>query len=314
MSITGSASRVPPVTPGGKPIGEQGHGESRPTGVRGRPIWSRFGLHAVLLVIMAIWLIPTLALFINSFRPAAEVSSSGWWTAIAPPWEFTLANYEHVLARAGLGQAFINSLFITVPATVISVMVAAIAAYAFAWMDFPFRNVLFVIVVGLLVVPLQSTLIPVLRLLASTGIAGTYVAVWLAHTGYGLPFAVYLLRNYMGGLPREVFESAAIDGANPMVAFFRLALPMSVPVIASLAIFQFLFIWNDLLVSLIYIGGANQELLPLTVVVASLVNSLGGETHFLTAAAFITMVLPLVVFLALQRYFVRGITGGAVKG
>jgi len=286
----------------------------RAAGEARRPIWSRFGIHVVLLVIMAVWIIPTLALFVNSFRPAAEVSSSGWWTALAPPWEFTLANYEHVLARQGLGQAFVNSLFITIPATVISVMVAAIAAYAFAWMDFPFRNVLFVIVVGLLVVPLQSTLIPVLRLLASTGIAGTFLAVWLAHTGYGLPFAVYLLRNYMGGLPKEVFESAAIDGANPMVAFFRLALPMSVPVLASLAIFQFLFIWNDLLVSLIYIGATQSENLPLTVVVANLVSSLGGETHFLTAAAFITMALPLVVFLALQRYFVRGITGGAVKG
>jgi len=305
-----TSTPVTPVTPGGQPPTAlpRAAGETR------RPIWSRFGIHVLLLAIMAIWLIPTLALFVNSFRPAAEVSSSGWWTALAPPWEFTLANYEHVLARQGLGQAFVNSLFITIPATVISVMVAAIAAYAFAWMDFPFRNILFVIVVGLLVVPLQSTLIPVLRLLASTGIAGTFLAVWLAHTGYGLPFAVYLLRNYMGGLPKEVFESAAIDGANPMVAFFRLAVPMSVPVLASLAIFQFLFIWNDLLVALIYIGATQSENLPLTVVVANLVSSLGGETHFLTAAAFITMALPLVVFLALQRYFVRGITGGAVKG
>jgi alpha-glucoside transport system permease protein len=138
--------------------------------------------------------------------------------------------------------------------------------------------------------------------------------VWLAHTAYGLPFAIFLLRNYMGGLPREVFESAAIDGASPATAFFRLAVPMSVPVIASLAIFQFLFVWNDLLVALIYIGAARPENLPLTVVVANLVNSVGGETHFLTAAAFITMILPLIVFLLLQRYFVRGITGGAVKG
>ncbi len=286
---------------------------TKPAGAR-RPIWGRIGLHGVILGLMFIWLIPTLGLFINSFRPAADVSSSGWWTSLAPPFDFTLENYEHVLTRSGLGEAFINSLFITIPSTVITVMVAAFCAYAFAWMDFPFRNVLFVIVVGLLVVPLQSTLIPVLRLFASTGVAGSFLAVWLAHTGYGLPFAVYLLRNYMGGLPREVFESAAIDGATPTTAFFRLALPMSVPVLASLAIFQFLFVWNDLLVSLIYIGATHQENLPLTVVVANLVNSLGGETHFLTAAAFVTMALPLVVFLALQRYFVRGITGGAVKG
>jgi alpha-glucoside transport system permease protein len=233
---------------------------------------------------------------------------------LAPPWDFTLANYEHVLSRQGLDQAFINSLFITIPATVIPIAVAAFAAYAFAWMDFPFKNVLFVIIVGLLVVPLQATLIPVLKLFAATGIAGTFLAVWLAHTAYGLPFAIFLLRNYMGGLPREVFESAAIDGASPATAFFRLAVPMSVPVIASLAIFQFLFVWNDLLVALIYIGAARPENLPLTVVVANLVNSVGGETHFLTAAAFITMILPLIVFLLLQRYFVRGITGGAVKG
>lgn len=278
------------------------------------PMPGRWALHALVIGLMIIWVIPTIGLFVNSFRPAADVASSGWWNAFAPPWDFTLANYEHVLNRNGLGEAFINSLFITIPATIIPILVASFAAYAFAWMDFPFKNVLFVIVVGLLVVPLQSTLIPVLKLFAQTGIAGTFLAVWLAHTGYGLPFAVFLLRNYMGGLPREVFESASIDGAGPATAFFRLALPMSVPVIASLAIFQFLFVWNDLLVSLIYIGATQSQNLPLTVVVANLVNSVGGETHFLTAAAFITMALPLVVFFALQRYFVRGITGGAVKG
>jgi alpha-glucoside transport system permease protein len=274
----------------------------------------RLLLHVVIIGLMALWFVPTLGLFVNSFRPAAEVASTGWWNSLLPPWDFTLANYEHVLARNNLGDAFINSLFITIPSTVMTVMVAAFAAYAFAWMNFPYKNAIFVAIVGLLVIPLQSTLIPVLRLLASAGIAGEFLAVWLAHTGYGLPFAIYLLRNYMGGLPREVFESAAIDGANPATAFFRLALPMSVPVLASLAIFQFLFVWNDLLVSLIYIGPTSSENLPMTVVVANLVSSIGGETHFLTAAAFLTMILPLVVFLALQRYFVRGITGGAVKG
>lgn len=274
----------------------------------------RWLLHAVVVGLMALWLVPTLGLFVNSFRPAADVARSGWWTALAPPWDFTLANYEHVLSRQGLDHAFVNSLFITIPSTVITIMVAAFAAYAFAWMQFPLRNLIFVAIVGLLVIPLQSTFIPILKLFAATGIAGSFLAIWLAHTGYGLPFAVYLLRNYMGGLPKEVFESAAIDGASPTTAFFRLALPMSVPVLASLTIFQFLFVWNDLLVALIYLGATRPENLPLTVVVANLVNSLGGETHFLTAAAFITMALPLVVFLALQRYFVRGITGGAVKG
>jgi len=285
----------------------------RAAGERSRP-GGRILLHVIVIGLMLIWLVPTVGLLVNSFRPASDVAATGWWTSLAPPWDFTLANYEHVLNQNNLGAAFINSLFITIPSTVIPVMVAAIAAYAFAWMDFPYKNAIFVGIVGLLVIPLQSTLIPVLRLLAGAGISGEFLAVWLAHTGYGLPFAVYLLRNYMGGLPREVFESAAIDGAGPATSFFRLALPMSVPVIASLAIFQFLFVWNDLLVSLIYIGPTRSENLPMTVVVANLVSSLGGEAHFLTAAAFLTMALPLAVFLGLQRYFVRGITGGAVKG
>ena len=276
--------------------------------------WSRILLHVVVVGLMILWIVPTLGLFVNSFRPASDVSSSGWWNAFFPPWDFTLQNYERVIAANNLGDSFVNSLLITIPSTVIPVLVASFAAYAFAWMKFPFRNAIFIAVVGLLVIPLQSTLIPVLRLLAGAGIAGEFLAVWLAHTAYGLPFAVYLLRNYMGGLPKEVFESASIDGANPTTAFFGLALPMSVPVIASLAIFQFLFVWNDLLVSLIYIGPTNPDNLPMTVRVASLVSSLGGETHFLTAAAFLTMILPLGVFLALQRFFVRGITGGAVKG
>jgi alpha-glucoside transport system permease protein len=275
---------------------------------------SRILLHVIVIGLMILWIVPTLGLFINSFRPASDVARSGWWEGLLPPWDFTLDNYSRVIAANNLGDAFINSLFITIPSTIIPVMVAAFAAYAFAWMSFPYKNAIFVAIVGLLVIPLQSTLIPVLRLLAGWGIAGEFLAVWLAHTGYGLPFAVYLLRNYMGGLPREVFESASIDGASPATAFFRLALPMSVPVLASLAIFQFLFVWNDLLVSLIYIGPTNPDNLPMTVRVASLVSSLGGETHFLTAAAFLTMILPLVVFIALQRYFVRGITGGAVKG
>ena len=280
----------------------------------GGGLLGKIAKHAIVIGTMVLWIVPTLGLFVNSFRPASDVGRSGWWTSILPPWDFTLENYTHVIAANNLGDSFINSLFITIPSTVIPVMVASFAAYAFAWMSFPFKNAIFVAIVGLLVIPLQSTLIPVLRLLAATGIAGQFLAVWLAHTGYGLPFAVYLLRNYMGGLPREVFESAAIDGASPTTAFFRLALPMSVPVIASLAIFQFLFVWNDLLVSLIYIGPTNPDNLPMTVRVASLVSSLGGETHFLTAAAFLTMILPLTVFLLLQRYFVRGITGGAVKG
>jgi len=282
------------------------------------PRWGRIALHATLLLLMAIWALPAIGLLITSFRPGSEASTSGWWTALFPPYHFTFQNYQDVLSRGGMDQAFINSFIITIPATVLVVLLAAFAAYAFAWMEFPGRNILFVVVVGLLVVPLQVTLIPVLTLLrdfqpAGFKINGTMLAVWLAHTGYGLPFAVYLLRNYFGGLPREVFESAAIDGASPATAFFRLAIPMSVPALASLIIFQFLWVWNDLLVALVYIGPvpANH---PLSVVLANLTTSFGGGWQFLTAAAFVSMIVPIIVFLSLQRYFVRGITGGAVKG
>jgi len=276
----------------------------------------RVPLHLVVVVLIVIWLIPTIGLLVNSLRPPEALTQSGWWTAIFSPSQFTLNNYAHVLAQSNITAGFVNSLFISIPATVIPIMVAAFAAYAFAWMKFPGRDILFVAVVGLLVVPLQSTFIPILQLYGPKGlnIAGSFLTVWLAHTGYGLPFAIYLLRNFMGELPREVFESAAIDGASPVTSFFRLALPMTVPAIAALAIFQFLFVWNDLLVSLIFIGAQNPDNAPLTIVVSNLVSSLGGGWQYLAAAAFVTMALPLAVFLALQRYFVRWIVGGSVKG
>jgi alpha-glucoside transport system permease protein len=281
-----------------------------------RPARPRRGLvlHLSVVLLMVIWAVPTLGLLVSSFRPQAELSTSGWWTAFAPPYHFTMQNYRDVVGQSGIGQAFVNSLFIAIPATIIPIFVAAFAAYAFSWMQFPGRDVLFVVVVGLLVVPLQTTLIPILKLFAEWGITGEFLAVWLAHTGYGLPFAVYLLRNFMGSLPKSVFESAALDGANHVVSFFRLAVPMSVPAFAALAIFQFLFVWNDLLVALIYIGLANSDNLPMTATIANLVNSLGGGWYLLGAAAFVSMALPLAVFFGLQRYFVRGIVGGAVKG
>jgi alpha-glucoside transport system permease protein len=280
---------------------------------KGPSILSRVPLHAALLLISLIWLLPTVTLLISSFRPANEVLTTGWWNAFTLPFEFTLENYTDVLTRNNMGQSFINSLFVTIPATVIPIMVAAFAAYAFAWMDFPGRNALFILIVGLLVIPLQSALIPVLQLSTTLGITGSFPAVWLAHTGFGLPFAIFLLRNFFGALPREMFESAYLDGASPTTAFFRLVLPLSVPAIASLVIFQFMWVWNDLLIALILLGGTPQ-VAPMTVTVANLTNSLGQGWHLLTAAAFISMVLPLIVFFALQRYFVRGILGGSVKG
>jgi alpha-glucoside transport system permease protein len=275
---------------------------------------NHIGVHTALIALMVIWAVPTIGLLINSLRPATDAFGSGWWSALFPPYHFTFENYAHVLGQSNIATALLNSLFISIPATVIPIFVAAFAAYAFSWMEFPGRNILFVVVVGLLVVPLQATLIPVLSLFASWGIAGTFLAVWLAHTAYGLPFAIYLLRNFMGSLPREVFESAAIDGASSVTSFFRLALPMSVPAIAALAIFQFLFVWNDLLVALVYISIVNPDNLPITVVIAGLISSTGGGIEFLGAASFLSMALQLFFFFGLQRFFVRGIVGGSVKG
>ncbi|HVN15624.1 MAG TPA: carbohydrate ABC transporter permease [Anaerolineales bacterium] len=243
---------------------------------------------------------------------------------------FTLANYKQVLASGNItlklkdgttytqqgtdmGQAFLNSIAVTVPATVIPIAIAAFAAYGFAWMKFPGRKMLFALVVGLLVVPLQIALIPILKNFVSLHINGSFLAVWLAHTGFGLPLATYLLFNYISELPRDIFEAAFVDGASHFKIFLRLVLPLSVPALASFAIFQFLWVWNDYLVALVFIGGASNNQV-LTQRLAGIVGSLGQNWELLTAAAFITMILPLIVFFSLQRYFVRGLLAGSVKG
>lgn len=283
---------------------------------RARLFLARIPLHGVLLLMAAVWFTPTVGLLVSSFRSKDAVLSTGWWTVFRNPFlagQFTLDNYIAVLTAQGMARAFLNSLIITLPSTFIPILVASLAAYAFAWMDFPLRRTLFIVVVGLLVVPLQMTLIPILRLYNKTHLAGTFVGIWLAHTGYGLPLAVYLLRNFFAEIPRDLFESAFLDGASRFTAFYRIVLPLSVPALASLAIFQFIWVWNDLLVALVYLGGT-ESVAPLTVRLSSLVNSLGQNWHLLTAAAFISMALPLVIFFSLQRYFVRGILAGSVKG
>ncbi|MGZ6545772.1 MAG: carbohydrate ABC transporter permease [Actinomycetota bacterium] len=281
-----------------------------------------------ILVVVLLWSIPTLGVLITSFRPEALVTTSGWWTALAHPFqaaEWTIENYRLALSQGGFGNAFLNSLAVTIPSTVIPITIAAFAAYAFSWMEFRGRYIMFVAVVGLMVVPLQMALIPILRLytggaslfgrqiIPDPHLGGTFLGVWLAHTGFGLPLAVYLLRNYIGSLPSEIIESAKVDGADHFTIFWRLIVPLSVPALAAFAIFQFLWVWNDLLVAYVFLGGTPQ-LRVLTVALADLVGARGDNWQLLTAAAFLSMSLPLVVFFSLQKYFVRGLTAGSVKG
>ncbi|MEQ9485356.1 carbohydrate ABC transporter permease [Coleofasciculus sp. F4-SAH-05] len=273
-------------------------------------------VHLSIIVISLIWTLPTVGLLISSLRPKDDLLESGWWMVFQHPFDFTqyqLGNYIDVLTAEGMGQAFLNSFTITIPATVIPIAIATFAAYAFSWMQFPGRQVLFILVVALLVVPLQMTLIPVLRSYNQLGLSGSFLGVWLAHTGYGMPLGIYLLRNYIGSLPKDLIEAAAVDGASHLTTFTRLIVPLSLPAIASFAVFQFLWVWNDLLVALVYLGGT-PDVAPLTMRLTTLVGSRGEAWHLLTAGAFITMIVPLIVFFALQRYFVRGILAGSVKG
>lgn len=353
-------------------------------------------VNGALLLIIILWTIPTLGLFISSFRSRLDIQTSGWWTVFphreyqtvevlnpadmgldptgpmtidggevtfeelrngwtSPDgtyytwignrrlgrievqeeswtvnWGFTLDNYRQVLGGKtftftrpdGTTEtipgdnfigAFLNSLTVAIPATIIPILVAAFAAYGFAWMNFPGRRLLFILVVALLVVPLQIALVPLLSDYRVLGINGTFLAVWLAHTGFGLPLATYLLFNYISNLPRETLESAFIDGASHFTVFRRLIIPLSVPALAAFFIFQFLWVWNDYLVALIFLGG-NPDTKVITMRLADIVGSRGNDWHLLTAGAFVTMLLPLIVFFSLQRYFVRGLLAGSVKG
>jgi alpha-glucoside transport system permease protein len=220
-------------------------------------------------------------------------------------------NASDLLNPRGMGRAFVNSLLVTIPATILPILFAAFAGYAFAWLHFKGRFVLFAILVGLQVVPLQMTLVPISRAYAQLGLNGTFLGVWLFHTGFGLPYAIYLMRNFLGSLPSDLFEAAYMDGASHWTVFRRLVLPLTMPAIASLGIFQFLWVWNDLLVALVFLGGTTPVM---TYQISNMVTSLGAGWQLLTAAAFLSMVLPMIVFFSLQRYFVRGMLAGAVKG
>lgn len=273
---------------------------------------SRTPVHFVLGLIALIWLVPSIGLLITSFRPSADMRATGWWTVLFEP-RFTLANYERVIAGEGMGQAFINSLFITIPATILPLVIASMAAFALAWIRFPFRDTIFLTIVAMLIVPVQIGFIPLVVLFreSGTGLLTNYGALWLAHTAFALPFGIFLLRNFFITLPKDLIEAARIDGASNMGIFRTIVVPLSVPAIAAYGIFQFLWVWNDLLMALIY--AQRNAIQPMTVKVTQLLGTYATEWSLLAASAFLIMIVPLVVFFSLQRYFVQGLLAGSVK-
>jgi alpha-glucoside transport system permease protein len=284
----------------------------------------------ILWLIVLVWSIPTLGLFVNSLRDRDSQRATGWWKV--KPSQLTFDNYQNIFeSRAGIGRSLLNSAAIAIPATIIPIAIAAFAAYGFAWIDFKGRKPLFIATVALLAIPLQVALIPTLQMfnngahltlplldktitmIPDLDLAGTTTAVWLTHTGFAMPFAIFLIHNYISSLPRDIFEAARIDGADHFEIFWRLVLPLSIPVLAAFAIFQFLWTWNDYLIANTMIGAnANQQ--PTTIVIANLAGDFGRNEAILPSGAFVQAFIPLIVFFALQRYFVRGLLAGSVKG
>ena len=279
------------------------------------PLLNSMPLRISVLVICFLWTLPTLGLFVTSFRNPQLITKTGWWDGLLNLFaegQWTLKNYENVIGGENMGTAFLNSLVVAIPSTVIPITIAAFAAYAFAWVPFRGRGILFTIVVALLVVPLQMALIPILKIYSGLGLYGTFLGIWLAHTAFGLPLAIFLLYNFMSQLPRDLFESSAIDGASAFQTFIQIVLPLSIPALGAFAIFQFLWVWNDLLVALVFLG-VDKSLQVMPTALYNMIGPRGGAWHLLTAGAFLTMIVPLGVFLALQRAFVRGILAGSVK-
>jgi alpha-glucoside transport system permease protein len=271
---------------------------------------SRSPVHIALLGISVIWLVPTVGLAITSIRPRDQIQASGWWTTFND-FAFTLHNYDLVLENARMGSSFVSSIVITLPSTILPLVIGAAAAYAFSWIKFPFRDTIFLIIVALMVVPIQMALVPLLRLFTDLGLNDWYVGIWLAHTAFGLPLAVFLLRNFFITLPRDLIEAARVDGASNLRIFMRVVLPLSVPALASYGIFQFLWVWNDLIMALVFISDA--DLFPMTKRITEMQGTYGAEYHLLASGAFLLMIVPLIVFFALQRYFVQGLLAGSVK-
>lgn len=276
--------------------------------------WATFAA----IIIATVWTIPTFGLFVSSFRAADDISSTGWWMIFTNP-SFTFENYGDVLFSSGassanLGSYFVNSLVVAIPATLFPIALATMAAYAFAWIKFRGRGAIFVLIFALQIVPLQMALIPLLQIFSQVlGISGTFPAVWIAHTIFGLPLCIFLLHNFISEIPAEVIEAARVDGASNTQVFFRIIIPLAMPAIASIGIFQFLWVWNDLLVALVFSGGT-VDVAPLTQRLAELVGNFGRNQERLPAAAFISLIVPLIVFFSLQRYFVRGLLAGSTKG
>ena len=303
----------------------QPRNEQAPAKTVAKPSWTqtfialtrRGPIHVLLIFLAVLWLTPSFGILITSFRSPADIATSGWWTVFDELGRLNLNNYDEVLrnsqlAPPGIAQNFVNTLIITVPSTFLPIFFAALAAYGFAWMHFPFRNTLYLTIIALLIIPLQTTWVPVLRIYNIFGLAGTWPGIWLAHTAYGTPFAIFLLYNFFADLPGEVFDSARVDGASELMIFFRIVLPLSTPALASLAIFQFVWVWNDLLNALIFLQ--DSKMMPLTAGIRELLGQYGSQWNLLAAGAFISMIVPLMIFFSLQRYFVHGVTAGAVKG
>jgi alpha-glucoside transport system permease protein len=266
-------------------------------------------IHALLVFIGLLWLVPTLGLFLTSLLPASVISNEGWWKVIAEPGLATLENYRRVFSDDAIVSSLWTTVLITVGGTLLPIIVASLAGYAFAWMEFPGRDWLFILVVALLVVPLQMALIPIFSLYNDLGLFDTVLGLVLFHSAFGLPFAIFLLRNFFAGIPRDLLEAARIDGASEVRIFARLILPLSLPAIASLAIFQFLWTWNDLLVALTF-GRSTQ---PITVAIFSQLRQFGSNIELIAPASFVSLAIPLAVFFAFQRYFVQGLLAGSVK-